>query len=142
MAQVKKGSKVKIQYTGKLKDGIVFESNIGRAPLEFVVGKGKVIKGFENAVIGMSPGQSKTVTLKPAEAYGAKDPELIIVVPKEELPGGMHAEVGQDVVAFTRADGTVVEGQITAVDGDAVTIDGNHPLAGKSLIFEIKLLSL
>jgi len=141
MSQVKKGSWVKIIYTGKLKDGTVFETNIGSAPLDFKVGKGKVIKGFENAVLGMKAGETKTVTIKPADGYGAKDQDLIWIVASAELPAGT-APTLETEVAFTRPDGTEVEGRITKIEEDQVTIDGNHPLAGRQLIFEIKMLEV
>lgn len=138
MAHVKKGSKVKVYYTCKLKDGTVFESNIGKTPLEFVVGKGKVIKGFDTALVGMDLGQTKTAIFKPSEAYGLKDRELIWSVPVEELPPGTELQPGVEV-AFSRADGSQVEGRIDKIEQSQVTIDGNHPLAGQSLTFEIKL---
>jgi peptidylprolyl isomerase len=141
MSQVKKGSRVKILYTGKLKDGSVFETNVGNAPLEFTVGKGKVIKGFENAVMGMKTGETKTATIKPAEAYGARDQSLIWIIPAAELPPGTETAPGAEV-AFTRLDSTKIEGQITKVEGDQITIDGNHPLAGRNLTFEIKVLEV
>jgi len=138
MAHVKKGSKVKVYYTCKMKDGTVVESNIGKAPLEFVVGKGKMIKGFDTALVGMDLGQTKTVNFKPAEAYGPKDQSLIWSVPVGELPAGNEVQAGVEV-SFSRADGTPVEGRIDKIDGDLITIDGNHPLAGRNLTFEIKL---
>jgi len=141
MSLVKKGSRVKILYTGKLKDGSVFETNIGDAPLEFTVGKGKVIKGFENAVMGMKVGETKTVTIKPADAYGAKDQVLIWVVPQPELPAGTAIETETEV-AYNRADGTEVAGRITKIEDGQVTIDGNHPLAGRNLTFEIKIIDI
>ena len=91
MAQVKKGDRVKFNYSLTLKDGKVFESNMGQAPLEITVGKGKAIKGLENALIGMSPGQTKTVVVKPADGYGAKDPAFVWTVPAAELPRGDRA---------------------------------------------------
>jgi peptidylprolyl isomerase len=141
MSQVKKGSRVKILYTGKLKDGSVFETNVGDAPLEFTVGKGKVIKGFENAVMGMQMGEAKTVIIKPADAYGARDQSLLWVVAASELPAGIAMEPETEV-AFTRPDGTEVQGRITKIEGDQVTIDGNHPLAGRNLTFEIKVIEV
>ncbi|MEW6219781.1 MAG: peptidylprolyl isomerase [Thermodesulfobacteriota bacterium] len=141
MAQVKKGSKVRIVYTGKLKDGSVFESNVGKPPLELVAGKGKALKGFEQALLGMSLGQTKTVTLKPADAYGARDPALVWTVAAAELPAGCARETGTEV-AFRRADGTEVEGRIVRIEADQVTVDGNHPLAGRNLTFEIKVVGL
>lgn len=138
MAHVKKGSKVKVYYTCRLKDGTAVESNIGKAPLEFVVGKGKMIKGFDTALVGMDLGQTKSVVFKPAEAYGPKDQSLIWSVPVGELPAGTEVQTGVEV-SCSRADGTPVEGRIDKIDGDLVTIDGNHPLAGRNLTFEIKL---
>ncbi|MDR2861512.1 MAG: FKBP-type peptidyl-prolyl cis-trans isomerase, partial [Syntrophobacterales bacterium] len=96
MSQIKKGNRIKIHYTGKLKDGTVFESNIGDAPLEFTVGKGKVIKGFENAVLGMKTGEAKTVTIKPADAYGPKDQSLIWVLEAKDFPEGTVLEPGEE----------------------------------------------
>ncbi|MDD5169351.1 MAG: peptidylprolyl isomerase, partial [Syntrophales bacterium] len=128
-------------YTGKLKDGKVFETNIGSEPLEFKVGKGKVIKGFENAVLGMKAGETKTVTIKPADGYGAKDQDLIWIVTSAELPAGATLALETEV-AFTRTDGGEVDGRITGIEGDQVTIDGNHPLAGRSLTFEIKMVDV
>lgn len=142
MAEVKKGNRVKVYYTGRLNDGTVFETNIGQSPLEFTVGKGKVIKGFEKAVLGMGVGQTKTVTMKPGDAYGPKDPALIWTVTADEFsPGGTVPEPGKDV-ALTRADGTRIAGRITRIEGDQVTVDGNHPLAGRNLTFEIKLAGI
>lgn len=138
MAHVKKGSKVKVYYTCKMKDGTVVESNIGKTPLEFVVGKGKMIKGFDTALVGMDLGQTKTVVFKPAEAYGPKDQALIWTVSAAELPAGIELKTDVEL-EFVRADGSEIFGRIVKIDGDQVTIDGNHPLAGRNLTFEIKL---
>jgi len=141
MAQVKKGDRVKFNYALKLKDGKVYETNFGSAPLELTVGKGKAIKGLENALIGMGPGQTKTAVVKPAEGYGQKDQALLWSLPAGELPPGTALAVDTEV-SFTRADGSRVEGRIAKVEGDQVTVDGNHPLAGRNLTFEIKLVSI
>lgn len=141
MAQVKKGDRVKFNYALKLKDGKVFETNFGSPPLELTVGKGKAIKGLENALLGMSPGQTKTAVVKPAEGYGPKDQALVWTLPAAELPAGTAVAVDTEV-AFARADGARVEGRIAKIEGDAVTVDGNHPLAGRNLTFEIKLVSI
>jgi peptidylprolyl isomerase len=141
MALVKKGDRVRFHYTLTLKDGKVVESNVGQAPLEITVGKGKAIKGLENGLVGMSPGQTKTVVVKPADGYGAKDPAFVWTVPAAELPAGTAVAVGTEV-GFARADGSRVEGRIARIDGDQVTVDGNHPLAGRNLTFEIKLVSV
>jgi len=141
MAQVKKSSKVKVFYTGKLKDGTVFESNLGQQPLEFVVGKGKVIKGFEKAVLDMNLGQSKTVTMKPADAYGPRDPELMVTIAKDALPPGLVPELNREI-ACALTDGSEIDGTVTAIEADTITVDGNHPLAGKNLTFDIKLVGI
>ena len=141
MAQVKKGDRVKFNYALKLKDGKVHETNFGSAPLEITVGKGKAIKGLESALVGMSPGQAKTVVVKPADGYGPKDPAFVWTVPAAELPAGTGLAVGTEV-GFARADGSRVEGRIAKVEGDQVTVDGNHPLTGRNLTFEIKLVSI
>ena len=139
MAQVKKGSLVKVFYTGKLMDGTVFDKNIGKDPLEFKVGKGKLIKGFDRAVMGMELGQTRSVTLKPNEAYGARDMALVWTVFATDLPAGC-AEIGKEVV-MTGANGEAIEGVVSKIEGENAVVDGNHPLAGKNLIFEIKLVS-
>jgi peptidylprolyl isomerase len=141
MSLVKKGSRVAVFYTGRLKDGTVFESNIGQAPLLFNVGKGKVIRGFENGVIGMKVGQTKSAVFKPSEAYGAKDPALIVTVPAGEIPAGIDLEIGREI-SFTAKDGALIAGVITGIDGEQITVDDNHPLAGRSLTFEIKIVDI
>lgn len=136
---VKTGNKVKVEYVGKLDDGSVFDSseNHGK-PLEFEVGSGHVIKGFENAVLGMNEGDEKEFTIEPAEAYGQHDPTLVQKVPREvfpqeaELTAGLLFEAGLPT-------GEKVPAMITAVDEGIVTVDLNHPLAGKTLNFKIKL---
>lgn len=139
MAQVKKGSKVLVHYRGRLKDNTEFEHNYGGPPLEFKVGGGKVIPGFEKAVIGMNLGQVKTVVMKPGDAYGPRDESLVWQVSAVELPEG--SGVGAEV-DYERPDGNHVQGVVTGVEGESATIDGNHPLAGKSLTFEIKLVGV
>ena len=141
MSQVKKGSRVSVFYTGKFKDGTVFEKNIGQAPLVFKVGKGKVIKGFENAVIGMKLGQTKTAVFKPSDAYGPKDPAFVTTINASEIPAGTELETGREL-SFTAKDGSLIEGVITSIDGDEITVDDNHPLAGRSLTFEIKVVEI
>ncbi len=141
MAQVKKGDRVRIQYIGKLKDGTVFESNVGGEPLRFTVGKGKVIKGFETAVLGMSPGQTKTVVIGPAQGYGPRDPSLVLTLNRDELPEGITPAPGE-ILTITNADGTKTEMNVAKVEGDLVTLDGNHPLAGRNLTFELKLVDI
>jgi len=141
MSQIKKGSRIKVLYTGKLKDGTVFESNVGDAPLEFTVGKGKVIKGLENAVLGMKTGETKTVTIKPADAYGPKEQSLVWVLKNKDFPEETILELGKEV-SFKHTDGHIEEGRITDIQDGEITVDGNHPLAGRNLTFEIKIMSV
>jgi peptidylprolyl isomerase len=141
MAGAKKGDKVRFHYTLTLKDGRVVESNVGGEPLELVVGKGKAIKGLENGLIGLGPGQTRTVVVKPADGYGHKDQAFIWTLAAAELPPGT-AVAPETEVSFARPDGTRVEGRIAKVEGDRVTVDGNHPLAGRNLTFEIKVVSV
>lgn len=136
---VKTGNKVKVEYVGKLDDGSVFDSSEDHGkPLEFEVGSGHVIKGFDDAVLGMNEGDEKEFTIQPAEAYGQHDPTLVQKVPREvfpqeaELTAGLLFEAGLPT-------GEKVPAMITAVDEGIVTVDLNHPLAGKTLNFKIKL---
>ena len=139
MAKVKTGDVVKIHYTGKLTDGIVFDSSINRnAPIEFKVGEGQVIPGFEDAVIDMEIGENKTVQISSEKAYGPYRKELIHKVGRDRLPQDLLPEVGQQLQA-SHPDGHSVVVTIIEVADDTITIDANHPLAGKDLIFDIKL---
>jgi len=133
------GNKVKVEYVGKLDDGSIFDSSEDHGkPLEFEVGSGHVIKGFDDAIVGMNEGDEKEFTIHPAEAYGQHDPTLVQKVPREvfpqeaELTAGLLFEAGLPT-------GEKVPAMITAVDEGIVTVDLNHPLAGKTLNFKIKL---
>lgn len=140
----KKGDKVKVDYTGKLEDGQIFDtSKHGEHshPIEFEVGEGKVIKGFDEAVVGMEVGDEKTITIKPEEAYGQHNPKLLKKVPKEKLPKEQEPKVGMMLFLGT-PDGKKFPAKITEVTDNEVTIDLNHPLAGKVLKFEIKLVEI
>ncbi len=134
---VKEGDIVQVEYTGKLTDGTVFDSSVGRDPLEFTQGAGQMIAGFDKAVLGMKVGQSKTVTIPAAEAYGSPREDLIMEVPRTQLPPGLTPAVG---LKLQSSSGSIVT--ITQVSDNTVTIDGNHQLAGKDLVFEIKLVSI
>jgi FKBP-type peptidyl-prolyl cis-trans isomerase 2 len=141
MSEVKKGDKVKIHYTGKLKDGSTFDSSEGREPLEFTVGGKMVVPGFENGVIGMKKGENKTISISPEEAYGEHNAEKVSVVERTQLPEGMEPEVGMALQA-TAQDGSVVPVAITEVTEKTVIVDANHPLAGKELIFDLELVEI
>ena len=147
MAIVKQGDKVAVHYTGRLADGSIFDSSISSEPdcesqpLEFTVGEGMVIPGFEAAVIGMSPGEEKTVTIPVAEAYGPRVEELVAVIDRSDIPAGIDPQVGQQL-EVTQQDGQVFSVLVTDVSTDTVTLDANHPLAGRDLIFELRLVEI
>jgi len=141
MAKVKKGDKVKVHYTGKLTDETVFDSSREREPLEFTVGAGQMIKGFDAAVEGMEVGDSKKVEIPSAEAYGERSDEALIEVDKNQLPEGMKAEKGMQLEA-TSQDGNKQVLVIHEVKEEKVVLDANHPLAGKELIFDIELVEV
>jgi peptidylprolyl isomerase len=141
MTQAKQGDTVKVHYTGKLDDGTVFDSSVERGPLEFTLGAGNVIAGFEQAVTGMSQGESKTVTIPSEEAYGPHRPEMEVQVGREQFPPDLKPQVGQQL-QVKQGDGEVLIVLVTELTGDKVTLDANHPLAGKDLTFEIELLEV
>lgn len=133
------GSTVKVHYTGKFDDGTVFDASKEREPLEFTLGEGKVIPGFEAAVKSMEAGQSKTITIPAEEAYGQHRSDLLVPVEREHLPKGLEPEVGQRL-QMQKANGQMSIVTITEVAEKAITIDANHPLAGKNLTFELELV--
>ena len=137
----KVGDTVKVDYTGTLTDGTVFDSSVGKTPLEFTVGAGQMIKGFDNAVLGMKVGQNKTVVLPPEDAYGAHRDDLVVAVDKSQMGDAANATVGQKLTA-TNPDGTQAAVVVVAVNATTVTVDTNHSLAGKTLKFDIKLVSI
>ena len=139
---VKNGDTIKIDYTGTLEDGSVFDrsSNHG-APLEFEVGSGKIIKGFDTAVVGMEKDEEKEITLQPADAYGDIKPELVKKIPKEQLPKEQEPKVGM-VLGVGLPNGQQIPAKITEVTDAEVTVDLNHPLAGKVLNFKIKVVEI
>jgi FKBP-type peptidyl-prolyl cis-trans isomerase 2 len=140
-AVAKNGDVVQVDYTGKLADGTVFDSSIGREPLEFTLGAGQMIPGFEKAVLGMKVGEKKTVTIPADEAYGPHRDDLILEVPREKLPSDITPEVGQQL-GLRQSDGRTAIVTITSVSDNVVTIDANHFLAGKDLTFEIELVKI
>lgn len=141
MKKVQEKDKVKVHYTGKLESGEVFDTSIERDPLEFTVGAGQMIKGFDQAVSGMEVKEKKTVTIPSGEAYGDRNEQLIQAVSKTELPADMKPEVGQTLVA-TNDQGQQTHVVVTEVADSSITIDANHPLAGKDLVFEIELVEI
>ena len=141
MAQATSGDRVHIHYTGRLADGTVFDSSREREPLAFTLGEGTVIPGFEEAVTGMAPGESKTTVIPPDQAYGSPREELLLTVPLAQLPEGYEPEVGGQL-QMTTAQGQPVPVRIHAVEDAAVILDANHPLAGKELTFDIELVEV
>jgi peptidylprolyl isomerase len=141
MAQAKTGDTVKIHYSGTLSDGTQFDSSAGRDPIEFAVGAGAVIPGFEKAVEGMAVGESKTITIPPEEAYGPHHEQLVQDVPASALPEGLTPEVGMQLQG-TGGDGQTMNFTVTSVNDESITVDGNHPLAGQELNFDIELVEI
>lgn len=143
MAQAKKGDTVKVHYTGKLTTGEVFDSSEegGNGPLEFTIGEGDVIPGFEEAVIGMNAGEAKTVTIPVDQAYGPRMEELVAEVEREYLPQDAEPKLGQQY-EVTQDDGQVFNVTVTEMNDTTVTLDANHPLAGRELVFEITLVEI
>lgn len=141
MSEAKNGSLVKVHYTGKLEDGTQFDSSQGGNPLEFTVGNGEVIPGFEQAVVGMNIGDSKTVEVSPEQAYGEHREDRVLNMEKEKLPENITPEVGLRLQA-KQPDDTVITFTVTDVSEDSVTLDANHPLAGKNLTFDIELVDV
>ncbi|MDF2192490.1 peptidylprolyl isomerase [Paraflavitalea sp. CAU 1676] len=141
MQQVKAGDTVKVHYHGRLTDGTTFDSSEGRDPLEFEVGSGAVIPGFDNGVTGMAVGEKRTINIPVDQAYGPKDPGMLVEFPKSNFPPDMVPELGMRL-NMTNGSGQVIPVVITDVKPETVTLDANHPLAGEDLIFEIELVSI
>lgn len=135
------GNIIQVHYTGTLQDGMMFDTSVGREPLEFTLGEDRMIPGFEQAVLGMKIGESKTVTIPAEDAYGPYNTDMTLVVSREELPGDMTPKVGQQL-EMTDSDGGTIMVIITEVSDTTVTLDANHPFAGKDLTFEIELVSI
>lgn len=141
MSQAKAGDTVKIHYTGTLDDGSQFDSSAGRDPLEFTLGSGQVIPGFDKAVEGMAVGDTKTVNIPPEDAYGPRHDGMIQEVPKSALPDNLEPEVGMGLQA-RRPDGGMLDLTVTEVGEESITVDGNHPLAGEALNFDLELVEI
>ncbi len=138
---IENGKKVKVDYKGTLDDGSVFDTSEGRGPLEFTIGEGKVIKGFDAAVKEMSVGEEKEIHLKCAEAYGEERPEFFKKIPREQLPKDQEPKVGM-VLGVGMPNGQQIPAKITEINDTEVTINLNHPLAGKDLNFKLKLVEV
>ncbi|HID85919.1 MAG TPA: peptidylprolyl isomerase [Anaerolineae bacterium] len=141
MAEAKYGDTVRVHYTGKLEDGTVFDTSLGRDPVEFVLGAGEVIPGFEEAVVGMTPGESKTVEVLAEQAYGPYLAELVLEVDRSAVPLDLDLEVGMQLV-LRQPQGRMIPVTVTKLTESRVTLDANHPLAGKDLTFDIQLMEV
>ncbi len=141
MSVVKADDKVQVHYKGTLSTGEVFDSSEGKDPLEFTLGTGQIIPGFENAVLGMQVDDTKTVTIPAAEAYGEPKDELVQEVPNEQLSPDLKPEVGMQLMSQT-PDGQQIPLVVKEVKATSFVVDANHPLAGKDLTFELKLVGI
>lgn len=141
MSSAKNGDTVKIHYTGKLQDGTIFDSSAGREPLSFTIGSGHVIPGFEEAVIGMAENETKNVTIPVDQAYGPRNEELLINVPRNQVPADINPEKGQRLQIQGPGNQPVLV-VVTEVNDEYIVLDANPPLAGKDLIFDIELVEI
>ena len=141
MQQVKSGDKIKVHYHGRLTSGETFDKSEGREPLEFEVGSGMVIKGFDEGVTGMAVGDKKTINIPFNEAYGPKNPDMIIDMPKDRFPKDMEIEVGMPL-AMSDGQGNQHQVVVTEIKEEVVILDANHPLAGQDLIFDLELVAI
>ena len=147
MAAARQGDRVRVHYTGKLADGTVFDSSecsdsgCESDPLEFIIGEGTVIPGFDAAVIGMNTGDEKTVTIPVDQAYGPRMDEMVATVDRSDIPADLDPQVGQQL-EVTQQDGQVFSVLVTEVTPDTVTLDANHPLAGRDLVFDLRLVEI
>ena len=141
MSTASNGNSVKVHYTGKRPDGSIFDSSAGREPLAFTLGQGSMIPGFENGVLGMAVGDKKSVTFPAAEGYGERREELVLNVPKSQVPEDIKPEVGM-TLNMTQPNGQPVPVKVTEVTDEGITLDANHELAGLDLTFELELVEI
>ncbi|ATL47700.1 peptidylprolyl isomerase [Chitinophaga caeni] len=141
MQAVKSGDTVRVHYHGRLTNGTTFDSSEGRQPLEFKVGAGMVIKGFDNGVLEMKVGDKKTVNIPVGEAYGPKNEEMVMDFPKSNLPADLNPEVGMEL-QMSNPQGQVFPVKVVGVSDEFITLDANHPLAGEDLVFDIELVEI
>ncbi len=141
MSEVKNGDTIKVHYTGKLTDETIFDSSREREPLEFTVGSGQLIQGFDKAVIGMKAGEATVANIPCAEAYGEPREDMVMSVPKDQLPAEIKPEIGMTLSAG-QPDGTQMPVTVIEVADDHIKLDANHPLAGKDLVFDIEVVSV
>ena len=141
MQSVKSGDTIRVHYHGKLTNGESFDSSEGRQPLEFTVGSGMVIKGFDNGVLGMIVGDKKTISISVLEAYGPVNPQMIMDFPLERLPEDLKPEIGMQL-QMSNSSGQQFPVVIKEIRQDVIVLDANHPLAGEDLIFDLELVEI
>lgn len=141
MEKVKSGDRVKVHYHGRLQNGETFDTSAGRDPLEFEVGSGQVIRGFEEGVTGMSVGDKKTIDIEVQDAYGPKSNDMIVEYPKNKLPDELKIEIGMPLM-MSNSSGQQFQVKVTDIKDEVVLLDANHPLAGEKLIFDIELVEI
>ena len=141
MAQAKSGDTVRIHYTGRLDDGTVFKTSCGCNPLKFRIGKSMLIPAFQETVVGMKPGKSRTVKIVAGEAYGPRHEQMVVAVDRNKFPENVKPYVGLEL-DICQQDGKVFPAKVIEVSESSATLDANHPLAGKALIFDIELVEL
>ena len=141
MQQAKSGDTVKVNYTGKLNDGSIFDTSENREPLQFKIGAGHVIPGFEQAVVGMTPGDSKDIEIPAKDAYGLYHEKLVVKVPRDKVPSDLNPEKGQQL-RLQQPEGNDILVNVKEVNNDEIVLDANHQLAGKDLFFNIQLVEI
>ena len=141
MAKGDSGNTVKVDYTGRLNDGTVFDSSEGREPLEFTLGEGQVIPGFDQGVMGMETGETKTITIPSEDAYGAHQADLVAEIEKCGVPPDMVLSVG-DMLRLQQPDGRAIAATVAEIKDGSIVLDANHPLAGQDLTFDVKLVEI
>ncbi len=141
MVQAKEGDTVRVHYTGKLEDGTVFDTSSEESPLEFTIGEGEIIPGFEQAVIGMEPGEARTARIPPEEAYGSHRDDMMLTVDRGEVPEEINPEPGQQLQIQMPGERTAIV-TVSDISESTVTLDANHPLAGEPLTFDIQLVDI
>ena len=142
MAQAKSGDTVQVHYTGTLNDGTVFDSSAGRTPLEFTVGSGQVIKGFDDGVSGMTPGDKKTINIPVEDAYGPANEEMVFTLNRSDIPDDIPLEEGMTLNMHEDGSPQPIPVIIRQLSDTSVTLDANHPLAGQALTFDIELVDV
>jgi len=142
MEQAKKGDTIKIHYTAKLDDGTVFDSSTDRKPVQITLGKGQVISGFEEAILGLSPGESRTTRIPPEKAFGVRRDNALRDIKREKLPDNLHPSIGSTLRIKSQRDKKSIWATVVDISDTTLKLDMNHPLAGKDLTFEIQLIEI